>query len=215
MGGLKGKRDSDGVCDSCNTDLDPAMGYYLATSNVVLSESYWRNYFANSPMLKMMELMDFNETQRLNAFSEALRFLGGQKSPWSICENCSEFFVFDRDVARSCAIRGTDPPKCGAVDPAEFNLFAAAAWEHVVGRWPANVRQPEVGDSCDLCAKKIYRGEILGYIGREQMQRMRQDGIIDGAPLSPPRPDGDRWAICSLCLGRQLARSHRMRRRPS
>ncbi|MBV9844431.1 MAG: hypothetical protein JOZ47_05100 [Kutzneria sp.] len=179
----------------------------------MLSEAYWRSAFAG--IKRTTSKLDINESQRLKVFHHALIHAGGQRSPWSICEDCSEFFTFDRDKARSYAARGAEPPECGPVDPSQFTIFAAAAWEHVFGRWPATVQQPEVDDSCDLCAKKIYRGEVaVGHLTKERFERLRADGIVDNAPLSPPRPEGEHWVACVVCLNRILAKSHRAKTRP-
>jgi hypothetical protein len=197
---------SVGVCDSCNVALTRAQGYYLSTATIVMSESYWRSRFALFKTMFGRVLSD--ERSQLRGFDANLRNAASSPTPWLICEDCSEFFLFDRDKARSYAIRATDPPDTGPVDPGECATEASAAWEHVFGRWPATVKQPEVVDSCDLCAKKIYRGEITGSVGSTALDHLRAIGAVEGPPLSPARPDGT-WLVCRMCMTRQLARIHR------
>ena len=197
---------SAGECDSCGVTLDRAQGYYLATATIVMSESFWRSHIA--PLKVIADMVSSDERSQLRGFDAILRAVASCRTPWLICENCSEFFLFDRDEARSYAIRATDPPHTGPVDPGECATEAAAGWEHVFGRWPATVQQPEVADFCDLCAKNIYRGETAGSVGRTQLDRFRAIGAIEGPPLSPARPDGA-WLVCRMCLNRFLAQIHR------
>ncbi len=195
-----------GVCDSCNVVLARVQGYYLSTARIVMSESYWRSRFA---LVKtMLDLVSSDERSQLRAFDANVRAAAGSPTPWLICEDCSEFFLFNRDEARSYAIRAADPPDTGAVDPGECAAEAAAGWEHVFGRWPATVKQPEVADSCDLCAKKIYRGEIVGSVGSTALDHLRAIGAVERPPLSPARPDGT-WLACRMCMTRVYARTHR------
>lgn len=199
-------RPSVGKCDSCNMTLARAQGYYLSTATIVMSESFWRSHIALFKV--MLDIVSSDERAQLRGFDLVLRNAAGNRTPWLICEDCSEFFLFDRDEARSYVIRATEPPDTGPVDPGECATVAAAGWEHVFGRWPANVKQPELVDSCDLCAKKIYREETAGFMGRTQLDRFRAIGAIEEPPLSPARPDGT-WLACRMCLNRLLARIHR------
>jgi hypothetical protein len=200
-----GKPSAD-VCDSCSVKLDRAQGYYLATARIVMSESFWGSHFAR--VKGIVDTFNWDERSDLRKFDGMLRYVAGSATPWLICENCSELFLFDRDEARSYAIRAADPPDTGPVDPGECATQAAAGWEHVFGRWPASVQQPEVADSCDLCAKNIYRGEFAGSVGTTQLDRFRAIGAIEGPPLSPARPNGT-WLVCRMCLNRFLAQMHR------
>ncbi|MBV8933918.1 MAG: hypothetical protein JOZ47_05920 [Kutzneria sp.] len=216
MGWFKGRlsrseadRPTRPVCDSCGAELERTKSYYLATRDVVLSESYWTTHFTLVKALQDKLVMD--DSQQLGVFDETLRVASGQRSPWGICENCSELFTFDRDEARSCAIRDVAPPRSGPVHPAECTLFAAAAWERVFDRWPANVPQPEVAYTCDFCEKKIYAGEIADVIPRTRMQQLRAEGIIEHDPVSGPRPGTDTWVSCQPCMARQLASQYRRR----
>lgn len=202
-----------GLCDCCNVELDPAAGYYVSTRDVVLSERYWVKFFA---LTKEMHGSYLDESQRLRMFHHLVRFAAGQGHAWSICEDCSEFFIFDRDMARSNAVRKSEPAESGPVDPAGCVLFAAQAWEQVFGQWPAGVKEPTVCDSCDLCRKKMYDGEFGAFVLRARMERHRAEGFVDNDPVRPPRPRGDDtgWMICQPCMARQLARFHRAGRHP-
>lgn len=198
-------------CDICAVNLDPADGYCLPTKWIVISESFWRHHFALAK--RVWGSLHLDERQQLAIFSESAHQLPSSKTPWLVCENCSQFFIFDRDKARSCAISGTDPEGNGQVEPGECVMFAAMAWEHILGCWPAIVEQPSVADSCDLCAKKIYNGEVAGSIGRTEMARLRGIGVIDSAPLSPPRANTGAWEICMSCMAKQMARLKRAKQR--
>ncbi|WP_165950254.1 hypothetical protein, partial [Actinomadura sp. GC306] len=166
-----------GSCDVCNVNLGRTADYYIRTSDVVLSEAFWRRSFAMSKRLQ--DDLNFGESQQLVMFDSAVSQVGAQRSPWGICQDCSELFaIADRDMARSCAVLGIEPEGSGPVEPAEFVQFAASAWEHIFGRWPATVRQPFAGDSCDLCAKKIYNGEMIGHVKKEVLEQYRTMGTM-------------------------------------
>ena len=197
-------------CDICDVILDRADGYCLSTEKIVISESCWRHLFAR--LKRGWEHLQLDERQQVALFTETVNHRANSMTPWLVCENCSEFVVFDRHKARSCAISGADPEGNGPVESGECVMFAAMAWEHVFDRWPATVEQPNIAESCDLCAKKIYYGEVSGAIGRTEMERLRRIGVIDSAPLSPPRANTGRWAkagqwvICAPCMAKHIAR---------
>jgi hypothetical protein len=198
-------------CDVCAVDLRRADGYCLPTKWIVVSELFWRHHFAMGK--RVWEPLQLDERQQLVIFTESVHKLAGSKTPWLVCENCSEFFTVDRGKARYCAIEGIDPEGNGPVEPEECVMFAAMAWEQVLGYWPATVEQPSVADSCDLCAKKIYGREIAGSIDRPKMERLRGAGVIDSAPLSPPRSSTGKWVICAGCVARIHARGERLQHR--
>lgn len=206
--GLAGTNQA-GLCDCCNAELDPAAGYYIATEDVVRSERYWMKEFAFAKKV-LGDLM----AERM--FHHRVHLAAGDGSAWSICEDCSELFLFDRDVARSHAVRKSEPTASGPVNPAGCVLYAAQAWEQVFGHWPAGVEQPAVGDTCDLCRKKIYYGEFIGFVPRARMESYRAEGFVDNDPVRPPRPRGGDtgWVICRPCVARLSARFHRAGRRP-
>ncbi len=195
-----------GVCDVCGAALVRAESYYVRTKDVGLSEAYWRKHF--DTVRQMMDAFQMTDKQRLATFGNAVAKVAEDRTPWCICESCSELVIIDRDKARSCAVSDTAPEGTGPVDPAGILQYAAAAWEHVIGRWPASVQQPSIKDSCDLCAKKLYASEITGRLRKDQVEQYHATGIIDHVPLSPPR-DGDIWLACAVCLSRALARLHR------
>ncbi|WP_210589137.1 hypothetical protein [Streptomyces sp. GESEQ-35] len=201
-----------GVCDSCNAVLDRTAGYFVSTRDVVLSRAYWKAAFEQSkPMVDAFGLAD---GQLLQFFQDSLHSTAGQQSPWSICEDCSEMFVFDRDSGRSHAVRNTRPPGSGKVDPSGCVLFAAAGWEQVFGRWPANVTPEAVMDSCDLCRASMYSGEFTFTVPEDRMGEFRGNGFVDGDPVCPPRPDKGGWVICHTCAARLFARFHRASHTP-
>jgi hypothetical protein len=201
-----------GVCDCCSAVLHRVSGYFVVTRDVVLSEAYWRTNFAAAK--EFADRCNMGEMQLLQYFQYLVDHAAGQRSPWSICENCSEFFIFDRKIARSHAINNSRPAGTGKVDPSGCLLFAAAAWEQVFGRWPAIVTPETVVDTCDLCRKRMYSGELFSTIPHAQMEGFRTNGIIENDPVSPPRPSKDGWVICQPCTGRLLARCDRAGYRP-
>ncbi|WP_151475997.1 hypothetical protein [Streptomyces albicerus] len=203
-----------GVCDSCNADLDRERAYFLPTRTVVLSERYWAHAFSAN---KAVWGLFMDGDQLLVAFSDFVRSMAGQDSAWSICETCSEFFVFDRDTARSNAVNNRRPADSGAVDPAGCVLFAALGWERTYGSWPENVVRPDVADSCDFCQKTMYEGEFNAFVPQATLERYRADGHADhDPPARGPRTKDDDlgWIECSVCMARQLARFHQANYRP-
>lgn len=207
-----GKPGNLAKCDICGATLDRADGYCVSTEKIAVSESYWRRLFARLKQEWEHLHLHLDERQQVYMFMEMANHQASSATPWLLCENCSEFTVFDRRQARRCAVSGIDPEGNGPVELGECVMFAAMAWEHVFGRWPATVEQPNVAESCDLCAKKIYYGEVSGAIGRTAMERFRRIGVIDSAPLSPPRASTGRWAkagqwvICAPCMAKNIAR---------
>ncbi|MFD4904220.1 hypothetical protein [Kitasatospora purpeofusca] len=193
-------------CDSCNAPTERAHSYILTTEIVVLSEAYWRDQFRFATDI----VRQVGGAERaLTVFSGLIGQVAGSATPWFICEDCSELFAFDRAAARQHALRGTVPEHSGPVDPGECVQFAAAAWEHVFGRWPANVQQPAVGDTCDLCAKKLYRGEIAAQIEVMAIERYLASGVLDSPPLCPPRESLGGWVSCKICMIRMVTRAER------
>jgi hypothetical protein len=202
----------EGFCDSCGDVLHVPTAYYLVTSDVVRSESYWLSAFDK----QKSGTSYLSGSQQASLFGTRLRLMAGQGSPWSICESCSDLFVFDRDVARSHAEQNSTPPHSGPVEMDECVVYAAAAWERVFGYWPAGVAPPTIVGSCGLCRKNVYLGEVSTFVPAAQMERLRQDRIVDREPVSAPQPDGDDmgWTVCLPCVARQLGRQHR-RSRPA
>ncbi|MEK2474376.1 hypothetical protein [Streptomyces noursei] len=197
------------VCDTCGTTTRRSSGYHLPTKHVVVSEAYWRSSFRTA--VGLVRALNWDERAQAGTFDRLISQSASSATPWLVCEECSEWFVFDRAAAREHARRGSVPEGSGAVDPAGFAPFAAAAWEYVVGRWPASVQQPTVGDTCDLCAKKIYQGELVGRIGAGTAEAYLASGVLETPPLSPPRPDQQGWLACWVCVSRLQTRAGRAR----
>ncbi|MFJ7169411.1 hypothetical protein ACIQUV_28370 [Streptomyces globosus] len=174
-----------------------------------MSEAYWRSVFRTPA--RMARALGRDENAQARAFERLISHSANSATPWLVCEACSEWFVFDRAAARGHALRNGIPEGSGAVELGEFAPFAAAAWEYVVGRWPASVQQPPVGDTCDLCAKKIYRGELAGWLGVEAAEAYLASGVLQTPPLNPPRPDRKGWLSCGVCMSRVQARAQRAR----
>lgn len=213
MGWLKnrrrGRRETDtgraGVCDSCDAPTDAADGYLLPTATVVLSELFWAKVFTN----RKTENLDTDDEVAL--FMSTLLELSKRSSPWMICEECSEFFVFNRNRARSHAIGHTRPADAGAVDYRQGLLFAAMGWERVYGRWSPAVEVPPAAEPCAVCRKTVYQGEETVYVSTERMGRLRTGGFIERDPVGEPQPgdEGAGWQICRPCFARLHARLRR------
>ena len=202
------RKPNDKHCDICDVNMSRLDGYYLPTKQIVASGAYWRHKY--EALKDFAQPLEFDEHRQLSMFDASVVNTASQGTPWLVCENCSEGFIFDRREARSCAVRDGIPKDDGPVDPSACVVFAAPEWEHVFGRWPATVRQPNIVGSCDLCAKKLYAGGMASSIGRSGMEQLRANGVIESAPLSPPHPDTDTWRICPICLARLLARRDRL-----
>ncbi|MFD9030980.1 hypothetical protein ACFVZW_07505 [Streptomyces sp. NPDC059567] len=199
--------DKQAVCDTCNARIERAHCYCLTTTTVVLSEAYWRSQFRLAT--EVVRAFGGAERSQSTVFDGLIRQAAGSTTLWLICEDCSEHFAFDRAAAREHALHGTVPARSGAVDPGGCAQFAAAAWEHVFGRWPSNVQQPTVGDTCDFCAKKVYQGEFAGQLGVEVTERYLASGVLESPPLCPPRAGKGGWLSCMVCMNRVVARASR------
>jgi hypothetical protein len=121
------------VCDVCNAELEPTEGYLAPNQAVVGSEAYWVTAFKSGRGLT--ELFNMGERQLTTLFSERLQVRAQDGTPWRICENCIELIIADWPAGRSHAESGTEPENA-KVEPAEFVLPAARAWERVYGWWP-------------------------------------------------------------------------------
>jgi hypothetical protein len=84
-------------CDVCNAELGRAQCYSVPTATIVMSEAYWRRRAELSKI--MLDLIGSDERIHASMFGESVRIASGSTTPWLICENCSELFIFDRDSA--------------------------------------------------------------------------------------------------------------------
>lgn len=94
------------VCDVCNADIVAADGYRLTTSEVVTSESYWMHLLESQQQLMTRLGITDEPADQLPIM---IRECVGQTSTWLICEECSEFFYFDRDTARCNSTKDIQP----------------------------------------------------------------------------------------------------------
>ncbi|MFF0723452.1 hypothetical protein [Streptomyces sp. NPDC004134] len=208
--GGAGGRGGEMVCDCCNAPLERAEAYYLPTRTVMISEVHWADCFETNKGLWEM----FLPADRLpSVFDDFLRQHVASDTPWAVCERCSEFFIFDRAAARADALNDHVSDANGAVDPAGCVLFAALGWERVHGSWPESVKRPDVADVCDFCEKKMYVGEMWGFVTTETLARYEANGFTDhGRPVRVVRTkeDGETgWVECQVCLARNLNRGQR------
>jgi hypothetical protein len=196
-----------GLCDVCDAELNRADAYCLPTRSIVISQAFWRHQFALIEGMTAEAKLD--DERRANLFSKCVVEGAKSETPWHVCEDCGQFFIFDRNEARSCAVNATEPKGNGPVEPAQCVLFAAIGWEQVFGEWPSIVEQPGVVVPCGLCARKVYEGEYAGSMDTAEMEHLRDSGVIDGEPQSPPRPGVGTWLVCVSCAAKIEARQQR------
>jgi hypothetical protein len=193
-------------CDCCNTNLTSTSGYSLSTREIVRSELYWAVKLGLSK--RTGEVFGLAESDFLRQLPETLTMTAGDTTPWAICENCSEYFVFDRNLARFHSVSGTAPADSGPVKPSDCILFAALGWERVWGTWPAPVPRPPAIDSCDLCGKSMYNGEPSLTLNPEHIRDFQAKGFIDRGPSRAPRAGGG-WRACQPCMSPLIAKLDR------
>jgi hypothetical protein len=192
------------LCDCCNRELDRAReGYHLTTLEVAWSERYWEFRF------QAQDLLVISQEHRLRMFAESVRSMARGCANWMICETCSAFFIFDRDGARSLAVKGmpAEPGKPLSVEGVE--LFAALGWQRNTGSWPANVERPETLGWCSFCEKQIYVGEYEGLVSPAGLALNRAKGLLDEPRMGPKRIEGEeKWVMCLPCLALLDAKGH-------
>lgn len=194
------------VCDCCNAPLDRTAAYYLPTSTVVHSEACWAQAFA---LCKPLWELFMEEERLLTAFGDFVRQRAAQSTAWAVCEECSEYFVFDRAAARADALNDRQPADCGAVNPSRYLLFAALGWEQVYGWWPSVVEKPAVADVCDVCEKTMYVGEPHAFVRQGTGEHHEAEGFTrPGRGERGPRTrDGEPgWLACQGCVARHHTR---------
>jgi hypothetical protein len=201
-------------CDVCNSNFDPVVGYILSNRQVATSERYWEHALRSDQKLSGWLMLD--EGQTLAAFSERLRMRAADRSAWAVCENCSEYFLFDRVEARAHAIEGTRPRrKENKLNVSEFALFAALGFERVHGHWPATVERIPPKGSCNFCGKRVYGPETVAMMKADAVARLRAEGLLE-APVGEPESFGgeERWALCKPCMALMDAKEARKNREP-
>jgi len=125
-------------CDNCNKEIIKSDFYVLTTSQVMISQDYWKNYltlgesyrpgfFKNNPM----------------KFMESVKQLSEFKSNWAFCSNCisliyDPFQVEEKRKAKEWAKRHANGekinvPGSGPANPAIFLPFVSMAWKNVYG----------------------------------------------------------------------------------
>jgi hypothetical protein len=203
------------VCDVCNTALGPTDGYLVSNQAVVVSEAYWvRAFEAGRGLIDIFGVNDRKQLTRM--FSERLQIRAQDRTPWLICDGCTELVLADWVEARSHLLRGTEP-ESASVEAAAFVLPAARAWERVYGWWPKKAVKPvrAVGE-CDLCRKRIAETEQVAFLKTELVADWRRDGVLETDPVRPPRspapnPEATGWLACEPCQARLFARLYRLR----
>ncbi|MFI6169411.1 hypothetical protein ACIBCN_21705 [Nocardia sp. NPDC051052] len=143
-------------------------------------------------------------------FEDDVRVVIDDRTPWCICEECSELFVFDRDLARKHAVENTRPLGTGPATVPLAAGYAAAAWQRVHGSWPSGFVELAVLDRCDLCRKPIRSFELSATLPLAVVSACRDHGILECNPEPLPRSDIGGWLCCRSCFAGLGARSHRL-----
>jgi len=112
------QRDEELQCDICGNKTWRQQGYFLTTAEVTTSSYYW--VFKR----EVLFAMPVPEDAKVGMFTEDIESSVSDRTPWLVCERCSVLFVFDRKIARDCAIRKTAPPNSG---PADLDAVRSAA----------------------------------------------------------------------------------------
>jgi hypothetical protein len=200
------------VCDSCSADLERATGYFLTTSEVVQSEAYWTRRFRSIVAMssELSELVGDSIEFDTSMFEQDLLIVTGDRTPWCICEECSELFVFDRDLARKHAVENTRPPGTGPVARSLAVGYAAAAWQRVHRSWPLGSATPAIVDQCDLCRKAMRSFESSAILPLAVVPDYRACGLLERDIEPLPRSDIGGWLCCLSCHARLGARAHRL-----
>lgn len=204
----------DAVCDVCNTALGPTDGYLVPNQRVVVSEAYWVHAFQTGGDL--VDLFGISDRKQLTQiFADRVQMRGQDGTPWRICDDCTELVVADWAQARSDLLRGTEP-ESARLEPAEFVVTAARAWEQVYGWWPKKVvKRTKVLDECDLCRKPIGETETVAFLRAGLIADWRRDNVLETDPVRPPRtraaqPEASGWLACVPCQARLFARLYRL-----
>lgn len=180
---------------------------------MLFSEAYWRHSFRLSAGL-IDDLPDRATQERY--FAGLLRRRERDRTPWRVCDECTELFVADWPQARAHVVDGTIPRGPGRfrrrLRVADYISPAARAWTQERGWWPAGVLAPEeVDDHCDLCAKPVWRNETVTFLTPDTVAEWRRAGLLTRDPAQPPRRSGGEanWVSCLPCTARLVSQSHR------
>lgn len=93
-------------CDVCGGGVASSEGYLLTTPQVLTSEAYWHHAFrVAGPQLEL--LPDRADQDRW--FVERLRTREHDRTPWLVCDNCTEYFLADWQEAHEYVVRGKKP----------------------------------------------------------------------------------------------------------
>lgn len=125
---------SECVCDICNAIINRQDNYFLTTRDVVTNKKYWE-FVLNHQWAYVYDL--YKKTPEPNNSI----FLGSLTSrqinlstPWTVCESCSNLFVFDKTTANEYARKNLPPLHTRPVDAEEIRLTVIAfgeAWNNI------------------------------------------------------------------------------------
>ncbi|MEK8170826.1 hypothetical protein NKH77_18550 [Streptomyces sp. M19] len=172
----------------------------------MLSQAYWKLSFTHTKPLA--DAMRMDDVARQALFQETVRMKARDRTPWSVCEECGEMFVFDRDVARAHAVSNTKPPVRARWTPTD-----ACCSPPRVGAGLRPLARERDARTGRRRLRPLREADVQGRVGLhrppDRMAELRAHGVLDAAPAAPPRPDRDGWLACHVCAARLFARAHR------
>lgn len=202
-------------CDSCGLRLARSAGHLLATPQVLTSEAYWCHLIR----ITAPNLDGLSRRAQEDVFAQLLRGREHDRTPWLICDGCTELFLADWPSAREHVLRGTHPRGPGRLRNrfglADYVLPAARAWIRERGWWPVTVVAPiaATDDACDLCAKPVWAKETVSFLKPDVVAEWNRAGVLETRAAPPRRSRGRRgWLACEPCLAGVFARLYRSKR---
>jgi hypothetical protein len=125
---------SECVCDICDTTINRQDNYFLTTQDVVIKKEYWE-FILNHQWAYVYDLYKKTPEPNNSVFLGSLIYRqANQSTPWTVCESCSNLFVFDKTTANEYARKNHRPPHTGPADAEGLRLAIIAfteAWNNV------------------------------------------------------------------------------------
>lgn len=115
------------TCDSCGNNIPRSTGYALSTPQVLLSPFYWEFLISKRKLI--------NNDAALALFVNQVM---SETNPWFICEKCSQYFYFSREIAKSEASKiRPQPPGSNKVKQKHVIAVAGIVYSKFFGQWPS------------------------------------------------------------------------------
>lgn len=104
-------------CDICSKNMDLSEGYLLTTKDVITKSEYWEYAFTHQwSYVHDLYKKNPNSSNNTLFLVNILINQANQETPWSLCEDCSKLFTFDKKSAKGYALKNISPPKTGHAD---------------------------------------------------------------------------------------------------